>query len=172
MVTTDVLLVFITSGIMVRTRFSIIYSVPFIIDWLAIGKSVLEGALRFLKACQHPFNVHSIRAELDAADFSHDPVEDTTLCPFIAALFWGCIASPVKCSHPSIILNETRAPSTDGRFGRMYGPLSLSYTLSLLDNNDGISVFDITNLSDPRYCFVSINGLEAAADDSLCRIFW
>ena len=132
MVTTDVFLVFITSGIMVRTRFSIIYSVPIIIYWLATGKSVLEGALRFLKACQHPFNIHSIRAELDAADFSHDPVEDTTLCPFIAALFWGCIASPVKCSHPSVDLRQTRAPSLAGRFGRMYDPLNLSYTLSLL----------------------------------------
>ena len=132
MVTTDVLLVFITSGVMVRTRFSIIYSVPFIIDWLAIGKSVLEGALRFLKACQHPFNVHSIRAELDAADFSHDPVEDAPLCPFIAALFWGCIASPPVRGRPAIILNQTSAPSIDGRFGRMYGPLNISYTLSLL----------------------------------------
>src|SRR5258708_6799206 len=44
------------------------------------------------------------------------------------------------------------------------------YLCCHIDNNDGISVFDITNLSDPRYCFVCINGLQE--DDRQCRIFW
>src|SRR6266436_1122436 len=46
------------------------------------------------------------------------------------------------------------------------------YLCCHIDNNDGISVFDITNPSDPRYCFVSINGLQVAADDTQCRRFW
>src|SRR5258708_5955027 len=44
------------------------------------------------------------------------------------------------------------------------------YLCCHIDNHDGISVFDITNLSDPRYCFVCINGLQE--DDRQCRIFW
>jgi hypothetical protein len=30
------------------------------------------------------------------------------------------------------------------------------------DNNDGITVFDITDSANPSYCFVSTFGLEAA----------
>ncbi len=97
------------------------------IDWLATGIHALQGTLQVLRACQHPFNVHSICAELDAADFSLNPDEYTMLCPFIAALFWSCIASPGVSKLPSM-LDHMDAPLGDGRFGHMYGPLNLLHT--------------------------------------------
>ncbi|KAF8342159.1 uncharacterized protein EI90DRAFT_3032302 [Cantharellus anzutake] len=47
-------------------------------QWL-YGKYALEAVVRFMRACQHPFNVHSILSELNHMDFHSDadPYADT-----------------------------------------------------------------------------------------------
>ncbi|KAF8318308.1 uncharacterized protein EI90DRAFT_113459 [Cantharellus anzutake] len=114
------------------------------------GKAALEGAVRFMKACQHPFNIHSILSELYHVDLDSVP-EDLNPCPFIASLLWGCISNRVTASAPSLGCQNTDM-------------------ISDKDNNDGITVFDITDPSNPRYCFVSVSGLEAAIIDK-CDAF-
>ncbi|KAF8342165.1 uncharacterized protein EI90DRAFT_1308480 [Cantharellus anzutake] len=107
------------------------------------GKFALEGAIRFMRACQHPFNVHSILSELRHVGpyLGTNPVQ--VHFPFIASLLWGFTSS--SRSAPSVVLPD---------LGHV----------EYISNDYGTTVFDITDPSNPRYCFVSFHGLSVTND--------
>ncbi|KAL2041824.1 hypothetical protein N7G274_005608 [Stereocaulon virgatum] len=118
-------------------------------QWL-YGHTALRRCLGTLKIFQDPTNRLPIQQELIAAS-NHDDNFWAPPCdkeydvpfPFIATcLVLGASYSPDGYHH-QVSLESFCMAYNDG------------------DNNNGITIFDITNLSHVQYCFVDFNGMES-----------
>ncbi|KAJ7276309.1 hypothetical protein B0H12DRAFT_1005119 [Mycena haematopus] len=134
------------------------------------GRLPLIAARRFLTLIKQQDNVELVREELRALQGNYgegttEPRMPNVPCPYttflMASAFCVDLESPFYGSGVSFrnSVMQAHMGSTDG------------------DNNDGITVFDITDPADPSYCFVSTFGLESAVEvplsaEQYCRAYY
>ena len=122
-------------------------------QWL-YGVSALRSCLRLLRIFSDPANRLALKHELDlaAAFFKNQPPPtepaayrraESTICPF-----------------PFILTCLAIGTSYDSKTGQVQAIHELQYDMGYDqgDNNDGITVLDITDLDNVRYCFVNFGG--------------
>ncbi|KAK0653124.1 hypothetical protein B0T16DRAFT_407477 [Cercophora newfieldiana] len=112
-------------------------------QWL-YGSGPTKACWRILQILEHPANKQLIRHELCYAaarpNSWWDTLEDTIPFPITAAC---------------LLLGSGLDPRPDSYY--LYGPepLSITTTLYEVDNNDGFTIIDISDLDAPRYCFIA-----------------
>ncbi|KAF9555370.1 hypothetical protein CPC08DRAFT_753139 [Agrocybe pediades] len=116
------------------------------------GRGPLRAAAQFLSLVQQPQNAWIIHKELDehtASSLDHD--DDIAIpCPFTNYLLSLAFSVNLEPDQESVSSRVSAYP--------------VDYGSTTGDNNDGITVLDISDPFSPSYCFVSIYGLEAVAD--------
>ncbi|KAJ3530372.1 hypothetical protein NMY22_g8601 [Coprinellus aureogranulatus] len=112
------------------------------------GRLPLRCVARFKHLARVKDNADLIQRDLDRYP---EGVEKSSAipCPFISFLARGAFSTDNECDYgepysTGVLLEPAHMGSTDG------------------DNNDGITIIDITVPGEPKYCFASFRGLEAA----------
>ncbi|KAF7355234.1 hypothetical protein MSAN_01439400 [Mycena sanguinolenta] len=131
--------------------------------WVCYGRLPLMAARRFLTLIKQEDNNRLVREELRTLQGKYgegttEPRMPDVPCPyatFLMASAW-CVdlESPFYGSGVSFknSVLDAHMGSTDG------------------DNNDGITVFDVTDPADPSYCFVS--GRVPLTAEQYCRAYY
>ncbi|KAJ6539242.1 hypothetical protein B0H19DRAFT_960316 [Mycena capillaripes] len=132
----------------------------------------LKAARRFITLIKQKDNAELVTEELRTIQGKYgaentEPVMPEVPCPyttFLLASAW-CVDLEVGTDSFAIGVSFSNAV-LDAKMGSTEG-----------DNNDGITVFDITDPMNPSYCFVSIFGLESAASipltaEQYCRAYY
>ncbi|KAA1465908.1 hypothetical protein DENSPDRAFT_876085 [Dentipellis sp. KUC8613] len=116
----------------------------------------LLGTHRFFTLLKNPDNAEIVRWELDRIQGLWADDEELTAilpCPYTSFL----LGTSWNVDLEGNVIDDAYTSGTEFE-NDMMDPNGGS---SDGDNNDGITVLDITDLSAPAYCFVSIHGLEA-----------
>ncbi|KAH7098798.1 hypothetical protein BKA62DRAFT_622119 [Auriculariales sp. MPI-PUGE-AT-0066] len=118
-------------------------------QWL-YGVSAILGASRVLSALRVPFNARTIASELSVISAA-EIEEQTIVAPYLFGVFMTGFRCNLDGKHPGPLVTSLT-------------PLERELKPSQCNNNDGITVFDVTDTSNVRYCFASVTGIEG--DDS------
>ena len=119
------------------------------------GRLPLKAARRFLTLAKQKDNAQIIREELrnfDNATSLHVP------CPyslFLLATAWTVDLTPGSEYNSTGIIESAQMGSGEGG-SYIQGFSETSLTLVYQDNNDGITVFDVTDPENASYCFMTI----------------
>lgn len=123
-------------------------------QWL-YGVSALRACLRLLRIFSDPSNRLALKHELDlaAAFYKNRPPP-----PSQPAKYQN--AENTICPFPFILTCLAVGVSYDSETGRAHTIHELRHDMGYDqgDNNDGITVLDITDLDNVRYCFVNLGG--------------
>jgi len=120
------------------------------------GLLPLDATHRFVTQVKQKNNVEIIRSEIAAIQgkfgrWKEEPAPPAIPCPFTTFLL---------ATNWSVNLEESDVPYASGvSFNNDVLPAYMGSGEG--DNNDGISVIDVTDPTEPSYCFVSVSGLEA-----------
>ncbi|ETW84443.1 hypothetical protein HETIRDRAFT_416134 [Heterobasidion irregulare TC 32-1] len=113
------------------------------------GRLPLLATRRFLTLLRVPENAEIVRWELNEIRANWESLDDNeNLCPYIASLL-------VSCWSASLEPHKTYATGTSCHL------LSPFMGSGDGDNNDGITIIDITDCQSPAYCFVSVGSMES-----------
>ncbi|KAF7301362.1 hypothetical protein MIND_00701400 [Mycena indigotica] len=126
------------------------------------GRLPLSSTRRFLTLLKHSDNAKIVKAEIDALQGQYGKetsAKNANYVPCPYSLFLVASAFCVDLENGYMSGDNFAHGILDAMMGSSQG-----------DNNDGITVFDITNPADPAYCHVSIYGLEAARDNVESRV--
>ncbi|KAJ4182060.1 hypothetical protein NW767_013953 [Fusarium falciforme] len=120
-------------------------------QWL-YGVSALRSCLRLLRIFSDPGNCLALKHELDllAAFFKDKPPPPSEPEEYRDA-------ESTTCPFPFITTCLAIGASYDSKTGQVQAIHELRYDMGYDqgDNNDGITVIDITDLDHVRYCFVN-----------------
>ncbi|KAJ7179228.1 hypothetical protein C8R46DRAFT_1187614 [Mycena filopes] len=120
------------------------------------GRLPLIAARRFLTLVKQKDNAQIIRDQLRAIQGKYGPGQTEPLMP------------EVPCAYPTFLMASAWCVDLEASYASgvsfRNSVLEASMGSSDGDNNDGITVFDITDPTNPAYCFVSIGGLESEVD--------
>ncbi|KAJ7742508.1 hypothetical protein DFH07DRAFT_836669 [Mycena maculata] len=121
------------------------------------GRLPLKAARRFITLIKQKDNAEIVKDELRAIQGKYGSSADTSEPKF----------PDIPCPYSTFLLASAWCVDLEGP---NYYASGVSFQNSVLettmgsadgDNNDGITVFDVTDPTNPSYCFVSIYGLEA-----------
>ncbi|KAF7313712.1 hypothetical protein HMN09_00528100 [Mycena chlorophos] len=136
------------------------------------GRLPLRGARRFLDLLKQKDNANIVKAELATLNrlrtYGTDvPPDSFVYAPVPYALFLVAQAFCVDLDTslpPGSEPNAPPLPPYSSGVSFTNGILNATMGSSHGDNNDGITVFDITTPDEPSYCHVSVGGLESEED--------
>ncbi|KDQ52046.1 hypothetical protein JAAARDRAFT_198696 [Jaapia argillacea MUCL 33604] len=122
------------------------------------GRLPARAMHRLLTLLKQPFNAEVVRAELRAIDGQYGGWRESPSIPDIPCPFVTALVGTAWC----VDLEDVKHPYGTGSLSG--SALSAAMGSAEGDNNDGISVVDVTDPLSPSYCFVNIGGMESEVD--------